>query len=326
MLQDQHFDLPAIEERAQNDDAQSGDASEAMTALIEGDANHVEDEYVKGLPAAQRKQYAHEQQQVETSVDKSLAGVPPFISFLFGAPYEFGPLAIRVLVADGGNAAINAALTGPTPTSAVYVQTGLLTPAPDDIRPPQLYAGDRPDGATESFGAFELYLTFALKLSPQDAVRAADAVIGGRAPRSVPGIYLLLPRDRRNPRYRRRGFDPLARGEVGRLDAPRFGVGLGNPGDADRVRSRHQDAVAAEEQAERGRRAARPAGPAHRRRGRETCGRRYRAVHLAAVPAPARSDRRPRAEHGDTGPISAHPVAAQAAALRCRDSPDSGLP
>src|SRR4029077_2471904 len=98
--------------------------------------------------------------QLGTKVDKGLASVPPFVSFLFGAPYEFGPLAIRVMIAAGGNRAVNAALTGPTPTSAIYVQTGLDTPAPSDIAAPARAAGERAAGSPESFGAFELYLMF----------------------------------------------------------------------------------------------------------------------------------------------------------------------
>jgi hypothetical protein len=152
-----------------------------VTALIEGDANRVEHEYLKGLPASQRKQYDREQQQVGDRVDKGLASVPPFVSFLFGAPYEFGPPAIRVLIASGGNSAVNAALTGPTPTSAIYVQTGLTAAAPSDIAAHGLAAGERAAGPPESFGAFELYLAFAMRMPPASALAAADVVLGGRA-------------------------------------------------------------------------------------------------------------------------------------------------
>lgn len=181
VLQDQHFNLPLIEQRASKDDEQSGDSGDAMTALIEGDANHVEDEYVQSLPLAQRKEYDREQRQEGATVDKGLATVPPFVSFIFGSPYEFGPPAIRVLAASGGNAAVNAALSGPTPTSALFVQTGLVATAPPGIAEPALASGEKADGPPESFGAFELYLALSMKVDPQQALAAADVVLGGRA-------------------------------------------------------------------------------------------------------------------------------------------------
>ena len=57
VLQDQYFDLPAIQQRASTDDERTGGSSGAVTALIEGDASRVEHEYLKGFLALQRKQY-----------------------------------------------------------------------------------------------------------------------------------------------------------------------------------------------------------------------------------------------------------------------------
>ena len=59
--------------------------------------------------------------------------VPPIVDLLFSAPYDLGPLTIRVLVASGGNGAVNDALTGPIPTSADYVEAGLVAPPPPDL-------------------------------------------------------------------------------------------------------------------------------------------------------------------------------------------------
>ena len=181
VLQDQYFDLPAIQQRASADDERSGGSASAMLAVIEGDANHVEDKYVKALSPADRKEYVREQEQVGKGVTTGLASVPPIVSFLFGAPYEYGPLAIRILIASGGNSAVNAALTGPTPTSAIFVQTGNTAAAPGDIAAPGLAAGERAAGPPEAFGAFELYLAFAMRMTPASALAAADVVLGGRA-------------------------------------------------------------------------------------------------------------------------------------------------
>jgi len=60
VLQDEHFDLRAIEHRADRDDLRTGGSSGAMLALIEGDANNVMDGYLKGLSAADRNEYDRE--------------------------------------------------------------------------------------------------------------------------------------------------------------------------------------------------------------------------------------------------------------------------
>ena len=147
---------------------------------------------MKALPLAQRKEYDREQAKEGATVNKGLASVPPFVSFLIGAPYEFGPFAIRVLIASGGNSAVNDALTGTTPTSAIFVQAGLVDSAPGIPIPP-LAAGERADGPPESFGAFELYLALSMHLAPLQALTAADSVLGGPAPRAAGGLDLLLP-------------------------------------------------------------------------------------------------------------------------------------
>ena len=81
-----------------------------------------------------------------TDFGKATADVPPFVQLLFSAPYELGPLTIRMLLADGGNSAVNAALTGPTPTSADFVQAGLIAPPPPGLPAPELAANEKAAG------------------------------------------------------------------------------------------------------------------------------------------------------------------------------------
>ena len=180
-LQDQHFDLRQIEDQASDDDAHHGGSAGAMLALIEGDANRVEDSYVKALSAAQKKQYDREQAAIGRAFGKETVGVPPFVDLLFGAPYEFGPQTIRMLVAAGGNRAVDAALTGPTPTSADFVQAGLIAPPPPNLPAPIIARGEKTEGSGEAFGAFELYVMLATRDDPAAALSAADAIVGGRA-------------------------------------------------------------------------------------------------------------------------------------------------
>jgi hypothetical protein len=181
VLQDQHFDIRSIERRASDADERSGGSSGAMLALIEGDANRVMHAYLKGLSAAERAQYDREQNAQARDFGKATGGIPPFIQLLFSAPYDFGPSTIRVLIAAGGNGAVNAALTGPIPTTADFVQAGLVAPPPTGLAAPTLAADERPEGRPESFGAFELYLMLAARGDPGRALMAADAVLGGRA-------------------------------------------------------------------------------------------------------------------------------------------------
>ena len=86
-----------------------------------------------------------------------------------------------MLLADGGNSAVNAALTGPTPTSADFVQAGLIAPPPPGLPAPELAANEKAAGGPDSFGAFEVYVTLASRGDPAQALRAADSVLGGRA-------------------------------------------------------------------------------------------------------------------------------------------------
>jgi hypothetical protein len=181
VLQDQHFDLRKIERRSAQDDARRGGSAGAMLALIEGDANRVEDAYVKALSSAERSRYGREQAAVGSAFGTATAGVPPFVQLLFGAPYELGPFTIRMLLADGGNAKVDAALTGPTPTSADFVQAGLIAPPPPNLPAPVIVEGEVAVGTPESFGAFELYVTLASRGDAGAALTAADAVLGGRA-------------------------------------------------------------------------------------------------------------------------------------------------
>lgn len=181
VLQDQHFDIREIQRRAGADDARTRASSGAMLALVEGDANRVEDAYVKGLSAAQQSKHDREQAALGNEFGAATVGVPPFVRLLFSAPYEFGPPTIRMLIADGGNGAVNSALTGPTPTSADFVQAGLIAPPPPNLAAPVIGDGEEVAGTPESFGAFELYIMLATRDDPVTALTASDTILGGRA-------------------------------------------------------------------------------------------------------------------------------------------------
>ncbi len=177
VLQDQHFDLTKLEKQAADSD--TGDSS-ALQALVEGDATRIEDDYRKQLSTNDQREYERELAAEGARIGKETVSTPPFIDLLLGAPYEFGPSTVRVLLESGGNAAVNDALTGPTPSTEVYSEPGDVSP-PVPVDPPAPSADGIVQGDPESFGPFETYLMLALRIDPARALAASDLVAGGRA-------------------------------------------------------------------------------------------------------------------------------------------------
>jgi hypothetical protein len=177
VLQDQHFDLQKLQKRAT--DSKTGDAS-ALKALIEGDAVRIQQDYLEHLSKADQKEYDRENASEGERVGKETASVPEIVQLLSSAPYEFGPSTIRVLLEAGGNSAVDAALTGPTPSSSIFVAPGDLAP-PIAVDEPLLPSGAVAQGSAEAFGPSETYLTLSVRLEPARALEAADLVSGGRA-------------------------------------------------------------------------------------------------------------------------------------------------
>jgi len=177
VLQDQHFDITKLQKQAAQ--SKSGDPS-ALKALIEGDAVRIQGDYLEQLSASDKKQYDRQDAAVGKRVKQETASVPEIVDVLSGAPYEFGPATVRVLVASGGNRAIDAALTGPTPSSGVFTAAGDVTAAVavDAPLPP---ADGVAVGDPEPFGPFEMFLTLSMRLDPLRALEAADVVGGGTA-------------------------------------------------------------------------------------------------------------------------------------------------
>jgi len=177
VLQDQHFNLLKLQKRAVASD--SGDAA-SFKALVEGDAVRIQEAYLAHLSQADRAEYDREDKAEGERIGKETASVPEIVDVLTSAPYSLGPLSVRVIFDTGGNAAVNKALTGAVPSSAVFVDAGDVTPATPVADPAPPPGGVRL-GRPEAFGPFELYLTLSARIDPERALEAADAVDGGRA-------------------------------------------------------------------------------------------------------------------------------------------------
>lgn len=177
VLQDQHFDLPKLQKRAA--DSKTGDAS-ALKALVEGDAVRIQQDYLEHLTKAEQKEYDKEDAAEGKRVGKETASVPDIVQLISSAPYELGPAPIRMLLNAGGNSSVDGALTGPTPSTSIYIAPGDLTP-PNSVDDPLLPSGALAQGPGESFGPFETFVTLSTRLAPGRALQAADLVSGGRA-------------------------------------------------------------------------------------------------------------------------------------------------
>ena len=175
VLQDQNFDLSALDERAAT--SESGDFS-ALRALVEGDATRIEDEYIARLSDADKAEYDAEMAAQRERFGGETADVPEILLFQLGAPYTYGPYTVRVLLANGGNAAVDAALTGPTPSARMFLEPAELEAG--SAAEPIVPQGSEALGPPMNFTAFDVYVMLAARADAYAALRAADEVSGGK--------------------------------------------------------------------------------------------------------------------------------------------------
>ncbi len=167
-LQDQHFDLSEV--RAAGDEY----SSSAPDALIEGDAKEVERAYVEELSSADRRE--HETAQDDFRDDLEVDEVPLVMQISQSAPYDFGPVLVQLLKAEGGTDRLDAAFRDP-PDAEEYFVDGVAYLEEDaraDVAVP-----DIPDGATVlldggEFGVLGWYLMLSERIDPHDALHAID--------------------------------------------------------------------------------------------------------------------------------------------------------
>ncbi len=140
VLQDQHFDLPKLEKRA---DASASGSSDALRALVEGDAVRIEKLYLGTQSSADKRLYAGLSAHGSAEATQRTQHVPAVVESFFSAPYIFGPEVVRVLEVTGGNSAIDAALAGPTPSTRIYLDPTAINDAPQTPPIPTLRAGEK---------------------------------------------------------------------------------------------------------------------------------------------------------------------------------------
>lgn len=179
VLQDQHFDLNALEAKVGRDPEASSDA---FRAFVEGDAVRIEDAYINKLSAADRRSYQAEDAKGSAQADKKTAKVPAIITLQFSAPYRYGPPVLKVLLADGGNANVDRAFKHGVFTQELFIEPSapLSESKPRKVADPKLASGERALGKTDSFGAYDLYLLLASRIASSPSLGAASKWAGGR--------------------------------------------------------------------------------------------------------------------------------------------------
>ena len=177
-LQDQKFDLDALDRQAET----SGE-SFAETALVEGDATSVENEYVASLPRAEQDAYdaSFDDQSPEPDAP-STEHVPPVLDLFESAPYIFGPQYLDTLKAEGGLARVDTAFRDPPQSEEEIIDAVAAKRGgrPRAVAVPKLRKGEKRDGAADDFGALSLYFVLASRLPPATALGAAEGWGGDR--------------------------------------------------------------------------------------------------------------------------------------------------
>ncbi len=166
-LDDQWFDL----DRSELDDAVD-ESSFGFSALVEGNARHIEAIWEESLTEAEREELLREEMSYAADVDIDILSIPSIVLELMTAPYELGQPFVEAIRADGGLAAVDAAFESPPLTSEQVIYPFRYLDGEDAIEVPAPEA----DGEVIDEGAFGhlvLFLMLAESMSPDDSRDAA---------------------------------------------------------------------------------------------------------------------------------------------------------
>src|SRR4051812_21726250 len=143
VLQDQHFNIKAD----RFDKLATSGESEALRAMVEGDAVRIENEFIAGLSDADRATYQSANKDSSEGAKTQLKDVPAALQALQAAPYIYGPRLLELIKDKDGDEAINAALETPPSTEEQLVDPRAFfgKDGAKKVDEPAL-----PDGVTES--------------------------------------------------------------------------------------------------------------------------------------------------------------------------------
>ena len=162
-LQDQHFNLDR-EELEDRDDEQG----QAFSGLVEGDASHIEDQWLATRTAAERRQArAEENAQVQ-----DLDDIPDVLLTLLTFPYATGPDLVRDIRSSGGQRRLDEAFGAPPTTSEhlIHPEKFLAGEAGVKVAPPKADGEIFDEGVLGELG---LLLMLAEEIDGTAAARAS---------------------------------------------------------------------------------------------------------------------------------------------------------
>jgi hypothetical protein len=192
-LQDQHFDLEALQAAIFSDPDLESDDERAVSraesaantafsgyqALVEGDAVRVENAYVDSLSDADFADYTSSYQEDLDQADAELGDVPAALRAFQATPYALGQPLVDLVNADGGNSAVDD-MFDDLPSTEEHMLDPLTyvgqRDEPGDLTSPELPAGVADGDVIDegSMGAVELYIVLAERIDPLVALDAAD--------------------------------------------------------------------------------------------------------------------------------------------------------
>lgn len=163
-LQDQYFSL----DRSFDTDGEQI----AFRALLEGDADRIESQFVESLSDADRQAW----EAVIGAFDPSdLEAVPPAIAQLFAAPYALGDPLVEFIVEARGTAGLDEAIRKPPPSEEVLFDPFIILGG-GEVK--EVDEPDVPDGAdlidSGDFGSVTWFLMLASHVDDRRALRAVD--------------------------------------------------------------------------------------------------------------------------------------------------------
>ncbi len=168
-LDDQHFEL----DRPQYDDRKD-EVSTGFSAVVEGNAKRIEDKWISEQPADVRAEAAREEADFGAGVDVSK--FPEILLFEIGASYSLGEVFVDALVNDGGERAVDGAITDPPDTSEQFLFPPLYEQheARVEVPPPPADGEVVDDGVVGALFLFGLFTTGGSPVNQSDAFRAVQ--------------------------------------------------------------------------------------------------------------------------------------------------------
>lgn len=177
-LQDQHFDLQGTSERHEEED-DSG-AAAGWAAVVEGDADRIEEEYAASLSAKEKKALERAESEDSEQADEDLSDVPPFLLTSISSSYAFGDVLLSLATELDGEDAIDELFEKPPTTEEHLLDPWtLLTDEQDasEVEEPELADGGK-DFDAGTLGAPTWLFMLAERIAPLRALDAADGWAG----------------------------------------------------------------------------------------------------------------------------------------------------